>query len=52
VRSHPFTDEHELLRKTIRAFVEKEVAPRVGAREDAGQISRAFRQRLGKRFLP
>jgi acyl-CoA dehydrogenase len=48
VRAHPFTDEHELLRKTIRAFVEKEVAPQVGAWEDAGQIPRAFWRRLGE----
>ena len=44
----PFTDEHELLRRTIRAFVEKEVAPQVAAWEEAGRIPRAFWQRLGE----
>ena len=44
----PFTDEHEMLRRTIRAFVEKEVAPQVAAWEDAGQIPRSFWCRLGE----
>ena len=43
-----FTPEHEMLRKSIRAFVEKEVVPRVGAWEDAGQIPRDFWTRLGE----
>ena len=33
----PFTGEHELLRRTIRAFVEKEVVPQVAAWEEAGR---------------
>ena len=32
----PFTDEHEMLRRTVRAFVEKEVVPQVAAWEAAG----------------
>ena len=44
----PFSDEHEMLRRTVRAFVEKEVTPHVGAWEDAGQIPRAFWRRLGE----
>ena len=44
----PFTDEHEMLRRTLRAFVEKEVTPHVGAWEDAGQIPKAFWRRLGE----
>jgi acyl-CoA dehydrogenase len=44
----PFTAEHELLRRTIRAFVEKEVTPQVDAWEDAGQIPRTFWRRLGE----
>ena len=44
----PFTDEHELLRRTIRAFVEKEVVPQVAAWEDAGEIPRSFWRRLGE----
>src|SRR5438067_3356652 len=42
-----FSDEHAMLRKSIRAFVEKEVAPHVRAWEDAGQIPRTFWRRLG-----
>src|SRR5262249_25164953 len=44
----PFTDEHALLRRTVRAFVEKEVAPQVSAWEEAGQIPRPFWRRLGE----
>ena len=42
------TDEHEMLRRTVRAFVEKEVAPQVDAWEAAGRIPRAFWRRLGE----
>lgn len=46
---HPvFTAEHEMLRKAIRAFVEKEVVPNVDAWEDAGQIPKSFWRRLGE----
>jgi acyl-CoA dehydrogenase len=44
----PFTDEHDMLRRTVRAFVEKEVVPQVAAWEQAGQIPRAFWRRLGE----
>ena len=43
-----FTPEHEMLRKSIRDFVEKEVTPHVGEWEDAGQIPREFWRRLGE----
>jgi acyl-CoA dehydrogenase len=43
-----FTDDHELLRRTIRAFVEKEVAPHVDAWEEAGRIPRELWRRLGE----
>jgi acyl-CoA dehydrogenase len=43
----PFTPEHELLRKSIRTFVEREVTPHVAAWEEAGQIPRTFWRRLG-----
>ena len=43
-----FTDEHDLLRRTIRAFVEKEVTPHVDAWEEAGRIPRTFWRRLGE----
>jgi acyl-CoA dehydrogenase len=42
------TDEHELLRRTVRAFVQKEVAPQVDAWEAAGRIPREFWRRLGE----
>ncbi len=37
-----------MLRKTIRAFVEKEVTPRVQAWEEAGRIPREFWRRIGQ----
>jgi acyl-CoA dehydrogenase len=43
-----FTDDHELLRRTIRAFVEKEVAPHVDAWEEAGRFPRELWRRLGE----
>jgi len=43
-----FTEVHAMLRRSIRAFVEKEVAPHVDAWEEAGQIARAFWRRLGE----
>jgi len=43
-----FTQEHEMLRKSVRAFVEKEVAPRVDEWEAAGQIPKTFWRRLGE----
>jgi acyl-CoA dehydrogenase len=42
------TDEHAMLRRTVRAFVEKEVAPQVDAWEEAGRIPRTFWRRLGE----
>src|SRR5437773_12333015 len=45
--SPPFTAEHDMLRRTIRAFVEKEIVPHVAAWEDAGQIPRQLWRRLG-----
>ncbi|HZN78458.1 MAG TPA: acyl-CoA dehydrogenase family protein, partial [Mycobacterium sp.] len=44
----PFTSEHEMLRKTVRGFVEREVTPHVGAWEEAGQIPKSFWRRLGE----
>ena len=43
-----FTEEHEALRKSVRAFVEKEVTPQVDAWEAAGRIPRTFWRRLGE----
>jgi acyl-CoA dehydrogenase len=43
-----FTDDHELLRRTVRAFVEKEIAPHVDAWEEDGRIPRELWRRLGE----
>jgi acyl-CoA dehydrogenase len=43
-----FSPEHGMLRKSVRAFVEKEVAPRVDEWEAAGQIPKTFWRRLGE----
>ena len=43
-----FTDEHEMLRRTIRVFVEKEVTPHVAEWEEAGRIPRELWRRLGE----
>jgi acyl-CoA dehydrogenase len=43
-----FTQEHEMLRRSIRAFVEKEVTPHVAEWEAAGQIPKTFWRRLGE----
>jgi len=43
-----FTEEHGMLRKSVRAFVEKEVVPHVDEWETAGQIPKAFWRRLGE----
>jgi alkylation response protein AidB-like acyl-CoA dehydrogenase len=43
-----FNEEHELLRRTIRAFVEKEVTPHVAEWEEAGRIPKSFWRRLGE----
>jgi acyl-CoA dehydrogenase len=43
----PFTDEHELLRRAIRAFVDKEITPHVASWEDDGRIPRELWRRLG-----
>src|SRR5262245_34673959 len=48
VRQGLFGDEHTMLRKSVRAFVEKEVAPSVDEWEAAGRIPRAFWRRLGE----
>jgi acyl-CoA dehydrogenase len=43
-----FTQEHGMLRKSVRAFVEKEVAPHVDEWEAAGRIPKSFWRRLGE----
>ncbi|MBI3029793.1 MAG: acyl-CoA dehydrogenase family protein [Candidatus Rokubacteria bacterium] len=43
-----FTSEHQLLRKSIRAFVEKEIVPHAGEWEEEGRIPKALWRRLGE----
>jgi acyl-CoA dehydrogenase len=45
---NPFNAQHEMFRATVRAFVEKEVAPRVEAWEQAGRIDKAVFRRMGE----
>lgn len=46
---HPmFTEEHDLLRKSIRNFVEKEVTPLVEQWEEKQEIPRSFFKRMGE----
>src|SRR5262249_35763454 len=42
------SDEHEMLRRSIHAFVEKEVAPRAAEWEAAGRIPRELWQHPGE----
>ncbi len=48
MRPRIFSGEHEMLRKSVRAFVEKEVTPQVAAWEEAGRIPRSLWRRLGE----
>jgi acyl-CoA dehydrogenase len=48
VTRRPFTAEHEMLRRSVRSFVEREMMSQVAAWEEAGQIPRAFWRRLGE----
>jgi alkylation response protein AidB-like acyl-CoA dehydrogenase len=43
-----FGDEHELFRKSVRAWIENEVIPHVDGWEEAGQIPRAVFRRMGE----
>jgi len=43
----PFTEEHELLRRTVRAFIEKEVWPEIDQWEESEEIPRWIWRRMG-----
>jgi acyl-CoA dehydrogenase len=43
-----FRDEHELFRKSVRAWIEDEIIPRVDDWEETGQIPRAVFRRMGE----
>jgi acyl-CoA dehydrogenase len=47
----PFSEEHEMLRRTVRAFVEKEITPHVAEWEDAGRVPRELWRKLGAQGL-
>jgi acyl-CoA dehydrogenase len=47
----PFSAEHEMLRRSVRAFVEKEITPYVAEWEDAGRIPRDVWRKLGAQGL-
>lgn len=43
-----FTEEHEMFRKTVRKFIEKEVAPHVEKWERDGEVPRSLYKRFGE----
>jgi acyl-CoA dehydrogenase len=43
-----FSAEHDMLRRAVRTFVEREVTPHVTAWEDAGRIPKEFWRRMGE----
>ncbi len=43
-----FSDEHEMFRKSVRKFVEKEIVPFVEDWEEAGEIPRSLFRRAGE----
>lgn len=43
-----FTEEHDQLRKMIRRFVEKEIAPFVDEWEEQGEFPRSVFTRMGE----
>jgi acyl-CoA dehydrogenase len=44
----PFTDDHEVFRRTVRAFCEAELAPHAKAWDDAGVFPEALFRRFGE----
>lgn len=43
-----FTEEHEMFRKTLREFIEKELAPHADEWEEAGEVPREVFRRMGE----
>jgi acyl-CoA dehydrogenase len=43
-----FNDQHEMFRQSVRAFVEREVAPHIEAWEAAGEIPKSLWLRMGQ----
>jgi citronellyl-CoA dehydrogenase len=44
----PFTTEHNIFRRTVRDFVEKEIKPRVEDWEETGDVPREIFEKLGE----
>ncbi len=47
MKSYYFTEEHELFRESLRAFIDKEVQPNVDQWEKDGQVSRKLWTKMG-----
>jgi len=47
MKSYYFTEEHELFRQSLRAFIDKEVQPNVAQWEKDGQVSRELWTKMG-----
>ena len=47
MKSYYFTEEHELFRQSLRAFIDKEVQPNVDQWEKDGQVSRDLWTKMG-----
>ena len=47
MKSYYFTEEHELFRQSLRAFIDKEVQPNIDQWEKEGQVSRDVWTKMG-----
>ncbi|MFK7981705.1 MAG: acyl-CoA dehydrogenase family protein [Saprospiraceae bacterium] len=47
MKSYYFTEEHELFRQSLRAFIDKEVQPNVDQWEKDGQVSKDLWKKMG-----
>ena len=47
--SRLFKEEHELFRKTVTAFIEREIAPNYERWEKDGQVSREVWKKAGRK---
>ena len=48
MRRHIFAEDHEIFRKTVRDFIEREVRPYYAEWESAGEVPRSLYRRLGE----
>ena len=47
MKSYYFTEEHELFRESLRAFIDKEVQPNIDQWEKEGQVPREVWTKMG-----